>query len=328
MEVEIERDNLTPHSLGAAGIDEATLRRRILEMVDEKAPWLRHSDAIATVRRLDLVGLNLEPYKAALDEGGDATTSGRFGRLLESELAANASALLAIEWPLTSGDKKGGIMLELPESGEAVPSGIRLRGTIDRVEIIPFPELGGGFVNESGEDSECPLDLNLDESWNAQRLVVIRDLKSLEGPGKGKSGDRHLRELLEGVQLALYARAWEVTHPGDRVIGVGISEVGEESGLYIEADPEFQTHLSSLGIGNVECSTQTLYRRPNEISEPPTSNPFRAWMRHRLTAALRIGEMSENGRVIPTPSGLTCTYCSVKEACGLAPTVGGDRKWN
>jgi hypothetical protein len=328
MEVEIERDNLTPHSLGAAGIEEATLRRRILEMVDEKAPWLRHSDAIATVRRLDLVGLNLEPYEAALDEGGDATASGRFGRLLESELAANASALLAIEWPLTSGEKKEGIMLELPESGEGVPSGIRLRGTIDRVEIIPFPELDGRFVNESGEDSECPLDLNLGESWNAQRLVVIRDLKSLEGPGKGKSGDRHLRELLEGVQLALYARAWEVTHPGDRVIGVGISEVGEESGFYIEADPEFKTHISSLGIGTVECSTQTLYRRPNEISEPPTSNPFRAWIRHRLTAALRIGEMSENGRVIPTPSDLTCTYCSVKEVCGLAPTVGGDRKWN
>jgi len=328
MEVEIERDNLTPHSLGAAGIEEATLRQRLLEMVDEKAPWLRHSDAIATVRRLDLVGLNLEPYVAALDDDGDATTSGRFGRLLESELGANASALLAIEWPLTSGKKNKGIMLELPESGEAVPSGIRLRGTIDRVEIIPFPDLGGKFVNESGEDSECPLDLDLDESWNAQRLVVIRDLKSLEGPGKGKSGDRHLRELLEGVQLALYARAWEVTHPGDRVIGVGISEVGEESGLYIEADPEFQAHLSSLVIGNVECSTQTLYRRPNEISKPPTSNPFRAWMRHRLTAALRIGQMSEKGRVIPTPSDLTCTYCSVKEACGLAPTVGGDRKWN
>ncbi len=328
MKVEIERDNLTPHSLGAAGIEEATLRRRLLEMVDEKAPWLRHSDAIATVRRLDLVGLNLEAYEAALDEVGGASTSGRFGRLLESELAADASALLAIEWPLTSGDKKGGIMLELPESGESVPPGIRLRGTIDRVEIIPFPELGGNFVNESGEGSECPLDLDSGESWNAQRLVVIRDLKSLEGPGKGKSGDRHLRELLEGVQLALYARAWEVTHPGDRVIGVGISEVGEESGLYIEADPEFQTHLSSLGIGNVECTTQTLYRRPNENNEPPSSNPFRAWMRHRLTAALRIGQMSENGRVIPTPSDLTCTYCSVKQVCGLAPTVGGDRKWN
>jgi hypothetical protein len=50
-------------------------------------------------------------------------------------------------------------------------------------------------------------------------------------------------------------------------------------------------------------------------------------MRHRLTAALQIGEMSDNGNVIPTPSGISCTYCSVKQACNLAPTVGGDKKW-
>jgi len=328
MEVAIERDNLTPHSLGAARIDESSLRTRLLELIDERAPWLRHSDAIATVRRLDLVGLDLEAYEAALDEDGKVSASGRFGRLLESELAADSSALLAIEWPLTSNDKEQGIMLQLPESGESTPPGIRLRGTIDRVELIPFPESDGSFINDLGEQLECPLDLDLGESWNAQRLVVIRDLKSLEGPGKGKSGDRHTRELLEGIQLALYARAWEVTHPGDRVIGVGISEVGEESGLYIEADPEYQTYLSSLGIGNVACTTQSLYRRPNESNDSPSSNPFRAWMRHRLTAALRIGDMSENGRVIPTPSDLTCTYCPVKQACGLAPTVGGDRKWN
>jgi hypothetical protein len=324
MEVGKERENLVPASLATANIDEHILRQRLLQIIDEKAPWLRRSDAIATVRRLDLVGLNCEIYEAALDEGGEITTAGRFGRLLESELKPNAGALLAVEWPLTSKESKG-VLVSLPETGEDVLKGIKLRGTIDRVELVPV--LDSCYVNKEGLDEECPLDLDLGEEWPAQRLVIIRDLKSLEGPVRKKAGERHKRELFAGVQLALYARAWEVTHKGDRVIGVGISEVGEESGHYIEADPEYFAHLTSLNIGKVECNTAPLFRRPGEDGESPQSNPFRAWMRHRLTAALQIGEMSDNGNVIPTPSGISCTYCSVKQACNLAPTVGGDKKW-
>ncbi len=323
----VERDELVPFSLANVPISEDNLRIRLLQIVDEKAPWLRHSDAIATVRRLDLVGLNLESYEKALDDD-IPLLSGRFGRLLETELSVGACAILALEWPLTGGKKEApGILLELPEKGEKVPSGIRLRGTIDRVEIIPIPSLDDTFSNESGSSDICPLDIDEGDSWNPKRLVVIRDLKSLEGPSKGYAGKRHQRELFEGVQLALYARAWEVSHPGDRVVGVGITEVGEESGLYIEADPNYHSHLASLEIGNIACNTGELFRRPGE-SSTPSSNSFRAWIRHRLTAALRIGQMSENGNVIPTPSENNCTYCSVKHVCGLAPTVGGDKKWN
>ena len=138
-------------------------------------------------------------------------------------MSVGACAILALEWPLTGGKKEApGILLELPEKGEKVPSGIRLRGTIDRVEIIPIPSLDDTFSNESGSSDICPLDIDEGDSWNPKRLVVIRDLKSLEGPSKGYAGKRHQRELFEGVQLALYARAWEVSHPGDRVVGVGI----------------------------------------------------------------------------------------------------------
>ena len=323
----VERDVFSPLSLANATISEDDLRIRLLQIIDEKAPWLRHSDAIATVRRLDLVGLNIESYENALDDELPLL-SGRFGRFLQTELSIVKSAVLALEWPLTGGEKNNpGILLELPEKGEKVPSGIRLRGTIDRVEIIPLPSSESIFFNEGGSSEICPLDIDKGDLWNPKRLVVIRDLKSLEGPRKGSAGKRHQRELFEGVQLALYARAWEVNHPGDRVVGVGITEVGEESGLYIEADPDYQSYLASLGIGNIACNTDTLFRRPGESSSP-SSNSFRAWMRHRLTAALRIGEMSDNGFVTPTPSENNCTYCSVKHVCGLAPTVGGDRKWN
>ena len=323
----IEREKLVPLSLAATGISEDDLCLRLLQIIDEKAPWLRRSDAIATVRRLDFVGLNLKSYEKALDEDLVAI-SGRFGRFLHSELSIGASAILAVEWPLSSSEAKSGILLELPEEGKDVLAGIRLRGTIDRVELIPIPATEGKYVDEGGSNDLCPLDLDKGENWTPRRLVIIRDLKSLEGPSKGNAGKRHQRELLEGIQLALYARAWEVEHPGDRVVGVGIAEIGEESGLYIEADPDYHSYLVSLGIGEIACNTETLFRRPNESAESPHSNSFRAWMRHRLTAALRIGHISEEGCVIPTPSGITCTYCSVKQVCGLAPTVGGDRKWN
>ncbi|MDP6379301.1 MAG: PD-(D/E)XK nuclease family protein, partial [Candidatus Thalassarchaeaceae archaeon] len=270
---------------------------------------------------------NLKSYEKALDEDLVAI-SGRFGRFLHSELSIGVSAILAVEWPLSSSEEKSGILLELPEEGKDVLAGIRLRGTIDRVELIPIPDTEGKYVDEGGSNDLCPLDLDKGENWTPRRLVIIRDLKSLEGPSKGDAGKRHQRELLEGIQLALYARAWEVEHPGDRVVGVGIAEIGEESGLYIEADPDYHSYLASLGIGEIACNTETLFRRPNESAESPHSNSFRAWVRHRLTAALRIGQISEEGCVIPTPSGITCTYCSVKQVCGLAPTVGGDRKWN
>ena len=323
----VERNKLVPLSLATAGINEEDLRLRLLQIVDEKAPWLRRSDAIATVRRLDLVGLDLKSYEDALDDDLPIL-SGRFSRFLQSELTLSASAILAIEWPLTNNKGKPGILLELPEKGENVLSGICLRGTIDRVELIPHPNNDGTFVDDGGSKEICPLDIDKGEKWAPQRLVVIRDLKSLEGPKKGDAGKRHQRELLEGIQLALYARAWEVEHPGDRVVGVGISEIGEDSCLYIEADPDYHGYLASLDIGEIACNTESLFRRPDESSESPQSNSFRAWMRHRLTSALRIGHISEEGSVIPTPSEINCTYCSVKQVCGLAPIVGGDNKWS
>ena len=326
MEVGEERQSFTPPSLAQCGKSDAEMRTRLLHFVEQRAPWLNRGDAVASVRRLGLLGLNKEEYEKACEDEKAPHLAGRFGRMLDAELTLSSSAVLALEWSLPRSGKEPGVLLELPE--ESTLEGLHLRGTIDRVELIPFDDDGTVFLDESGSEEVCPLDLDLGEDWKPRRLVVIRDLKSLEGPMRKDGGMRHRRELLEGVQLALYARAWEVTHPGDRVVGIGITEVGEESALYLEADTEYEAHLTALGIGDIACNSSFIHRRPGESHESPTSNTFRAWLRHRLTAALRINEMSSKGKVIPTPSGIACTYCSVKEVCGLAPIVGGDREWS
>jgi hypothetical protein len=326
MEVGEERDEFNPPSVALCGIPDAEIRARLLHFVEQRAPWLNRGDAVASVRRLGLLGMNRAEFEEASGKDSVPNLRGRFGRMLDAELTLAKAAVLALEWSLPRSSTEPGVLLELPEEGAL--EGLRLRGIIDRVELIPFDDDGSSFVQESGSEEVCPLDLDLGEDWKPRRLVVIRDLKSLEGPRPKDGGLRHRRELLEGVQLALYARAWEVTHPGDRVIGIGIAEVGEESALYIEADPDYELHLTSLGIGEVACNSSIIHRRPGESHESPKSNTFRAWLRHRLTAALRINEMSSKGKVIPTPSGIACTYCSVKEVCGLAPIVGGDREWS
>ena len=326
MEVGEERDEFNPPSVALCGKSDAEMRARLLHFVEQRAPWLNRGDAVASVRRLGLLGMNRAEFEEASGKDSVPNLRGRFGRMLDAELTLEKAAVLALEWSLPRSSTEPGVLLELPEEGAL--EGLRLRGIIDRVELIPFDDDGSSFVQESGCEEVCPLDLDLGENWKPRRLVVIRDLKSLEGPRPKDGGMRHRRELLEGVQLALYARAWEVTHPGDRVIGIGIAEVGEESALYIEADPDYELHLTSLGIGEVACNSSIIHRRPGESHESPKSNTFRAWLRHRLTAALRINEMSSKGKVIPTPSGIACTYCSVKEVCGLAPIVGGDREWS
>lgn len=404
-EVGEERQSLSPTNLRAVGKPQSDLKGDLLQTIDEKAPWLRRADAVATTRRLDLVGLHRDEYEAALSSGDADGLAGRFDRLLQFELTLENIAIAAIEWPLTSNGDKKGIEVTLPETkpkqsssvdgddtssgqqvkhleeqpsahldeqpaanleeqpsaqldeqpavhideqqseqehteqakdsekqtakqAEKIPKSLRVRGTIDRVEVIPHPGESAKFVDEDGEDKVCPLDLDSGEEWRAKRLVIIRDLKSVEGPMRKDSGRKHQRELLEGVQLALYARIWELTHPGDRVVGVGISEIGEEPGFFVEADPDFTSHLKSLGINEVGCTTEELFRRPSETHETPTSNSFRAWMRHRITAAVRINQMSAAGQVVATPSQGSCSFCQVKDVCGLASTVGGDKKWN
>ena len=116
--------------------------------------------------------------------------------------------------------------------------------------------VGGGEVEieERGvlgdDDHTTPYPLH-GEGRSAKRLVVIRDLKTVAGPNKDSAGLRHMRCLFEDLQLALYARAWELLHPNDRVVGVGATEVGEFTTHYVELDSDLASVADDLEIGEI-----------------------------------------------------------------------------
>ena len=85
--------------------------------------------------------------------------------------------------------------------------------------------------------------------------------------------------------------------------------------------------LDENGVGDITTFTHETHRRPDEASGS-SGDAFRAWMRERLTTAFDVADAANSGRVHATPEEYVCTWCRVKEACGLAPIVGGDSTWN
>ena len=217
---------------------------------------------------------------------------------------------ISIEWPLNG--------MDLPH-----PDGrtMKLTGFIDRVDIFNDPTL------EGGSDSVAPLDWTQSSDWKPKRLVLIRDIKSVDGPSKSKIGVRHRKALFDELQLGLYARCWEISHPGDLVIGVGISEVGNSTNHSLEVSPVYAELLDENGVGDITTFTHDTHRFPSEDAEAD-SDPFRAWMMERLTTAFDVASAADSGRVHATPEEGVCTWCNVKEACGLSSIVGGDTSWN
>jgi hypothetical protein len=148
-------------------------------------------------------------------------------------------------------------------------------------------------------------------------------LKTIKGPKVGEEGDRHRRAIFDEVQLGVYARAWEILNPGDRVVGVGVSEVGEDTVHYVDIDSDLKEYLEDLSIGTPFENCQIHYRNLGEVA-PPKSNAFRAWISERIRTSTRVVTAAEKGMVNPTPSKNTCKYCLVKNSCLVAEVVGGD----
>ncbi|MDP6899552.1 MAG: PD-(D/E)XK nuclease family protein, partial [Candidatus Thalassarchaeaceae archaeon] len=195
------------------------------------------------------------------------------------------------------------------------------------VVFDPGPKPQEPIVDEKLPLTIAPLDWSTSSEWVPERLIVIRDIKSIDGPKKEKRGERHRKALYDELQLALYARAWEIAHPGDLVIGVGISEIGENTEHRLEVSLPYLKLLEDNGMGKVTNFTHSTHRLPSE-GPSPSSDAFRAWMQERLSTAINVATAANEGRVIATPSEETCRWCDVKQACGLAPIVGGDRSWN
>ena len=143
-------------------------------------------------------------------------------QLSKASLDLIHSAPLVCEWAISSKSRNQVKISGITDTGEE--SNFELAGRIDRVDQLYVPHID-----------------------NNQRLIIIRDMKTVNGP-KVKCLARHRKAIFDELQLALYAKAWEAVHPNDRVIGVGITEVGEDTEYYVEIDPEYLELVDGLSM--------------------------------------------------------------------------------
>ena len=274
----------------------------------ERAPWMKRADGVAAHRCRDLVGVSPSQWVSWLEGEETIPIGGRLGRMIQADFELRDCAPLASEWEVRENSNRN-VTIVLPSSPEqqTEEKSFKITGFIDKVdEVLVDYEL-------EKEAETIPLDLNLKQHVPVTKLVIIRDIKSMDGPKDDGRDARHLKGLFDEVQLALYARAWEIGNPGHRVIGIGVTQVGIDTRHWVELDPDFVDLLSESQVGIVTQSLVNQYRRPGE-SIPAESNPFRAWMRERITTALRVIESAEAGKI-------PCN-CSTIDSC-LGSKRGG-----
>jgi len=307
--------HLGPMGEGRAGWD------AVLDFLQRDVHWLGRHNAVSVHRTKDLIDASPESWQAHQDGEIELPPRGRLARLLNADLVLEHAAPVAMEWsPRVESERS--VLLDTVGGDEA--GGFRLFGYADRVDVLVLPDALRSVLVEQGvlgeEDHDTPFPLH-DAPRAAQRLVVIRDLKTVRGPDSSSAGLRHMRCLFEDLQLALYARAWELLHPNDRVIGVGASEVGESTIHYVELDSDLAALGEHLSIGEL---TQVFSQHfPASTATGATTTPFRRWMAERLTVAQRAVDTAQQGHVHPTP-GAHCSYCAVAHSCDVSQYSGGD----
>lgn len=294
-------------SLLRSGLGEKEIMMFALESLDSRAPWLERTDAVATHRLRTLTGMDRKEWSNWLANPVPTPLSGRVGGIISAELQAGDSAPLAIEWEIGEGNTQG---VEI-SAGKYDP--IRVRGWIDRVDLLPHDEDAKIWVDEAGSESVAPIRVH-GSGWTPKRIVAIRDLKTSES---GFARKRHYKGLLEELQLAIYARAWEVSHPGDLVLGAGISVLGHTSEHHIELSPKYSKEHHGTRLGTRSSITSELHRFPEE-GVGAKSDHFRAWLAQRLTVAQKVASKASSGKVHPTPSSGVCSYCPVRSTCNVS----------
>ena len=296
----------------------------VLSYLEREVPWLARNDAVAVHRCREMLGVTPSQWRMHLEGEIELKPSGRLGRMISADLELTASAPLACEWMLNE-RKTGHVKINgFDDAGKSVQ--INLSGRIDRVDVVVLSEeqqiqaRADGVLASTPISTVLPLDLN--DIYPANRFVIIRDLKTVNGPKPKKKGNRHRKGMFDEVQLGLYARAWEQSHPGDRVVGIGVTEIGESTTHYVELDASILKYLDGNELGERTTYAQTHYRKPG--SEFSLQNGFRAWISERIRTAGRAIQTARQGHVHATP-GAHCSYCNVRQICPSA-TLGGDEK--
>ena len=306
-------------SISRSNFSEGQLMQMALESLDSRAAWLERTDAVATQNLRSLTGMDTGQWNSWLADPKPLPFSGRIGSIISSESSCSDSAPISLEWS-TDNFQTGGLEISLPSEltgGEDLEP-IKIRGFIDRVDLLPFDNNAEKWIDEEGDQTIAPIRVH-GSGWKPRRIVAIRDLKTSSSRSPRK---RHIRGLLEELQLALYSRAWEVAHPGDLVIAAGISIFGHKSEHFLEVSSDYSTRLDKLDLGYRTKITSNLHRFTDEAPQSP-SNHFRAWMAQRIAVALKVASRSSEGMVHPTPSPMVCNYCPVSRTCNVMER-GGD----
>ena len=313
-------ERIEPLHLGPMG-DISAGWNVILEHLNEHAQWMGRYNAVSVHRTRDLIDATPAEWNDYQETGKQIPPGGRLFRMYQSDLTLEHSAPVACEWKTLS--EGTSINLEtIDEDGEA--TSFEMFGYADRVDVVVLDKAQRealtnlGILDESSEHTTpAPLD---GSPYAAKRLVIVRDLKTVRGPQVKQRGLRHLRCLFEELQLALYARAWEIAHPGDRVIGVGATEIGEFTAHYVELDSDIGSVMDELHLG--EPTSYLPLHFPPMSGEGVHRSPFRTWMYERLKAAQRGVQAAHDGQVNPTP-GTHCNYCVLRQSCSVSSFSGG-----
>lgn len=284
-----------------------------LEYLEQEATWLSRSNAVAHHRCRDMLGVTSEVWAQSIDGELTISPAGRIGRMLEADLQLKDSAPIACEWELNQKDKKSLTMEVNSDDGSSLK--FDLFGRIDRVDCI--------LLNDKMKQKAIDDGVLGDKESNQERWIIIRDLKSLDGPKEKEKGDRHRRAIFDEVQLALYAKAWEISNPNDRVVGVGITEIGEITTHYVELDHTISKYIAEANLGEKTYYT-SVHHRPLNLKKSVEENGFRDWIDERLRTVARVIAHAESGYTQPMP-GKHCSYCSVRTMCPSAE-LGGDEK--
>ena len=271
------------------------LWQKSLQFLASKSPWLSRKNAVSVHRCREVIGVTPDIWQEYLDGTVSLEPNGKIANYLTASLALKHSAPLVCEWMIASQSKSQVTITGIADDGEI--GEFPLAGRVDRVDELHIP----------GSD-------------NTQRLIIIRDMKTVNGPKVKLRGERHRRAIFDELQLALYAKAWEAAFPDDRVIGVGITEVGENTEYYVEIDPDYIDIVADLSIGKITTYTSKTYRDLDE-KENGESNGFRAWLDERIRTALRVVDGAHKGHVNPTVSD-DCKFCKVRRLCPSAKLGG------
>ena len=300
-------------SVQRSGLDRNEIMQIALESLDSRAPWLERTDAVSIQRLRSLTGMTKDEWSSWLADPKPTSPKGRIGGIVTAELEAGDSAPLSIEWRIGKEDSDTVLLSQTPEiNGSEGIEPIKVRGSIDRVDLLPIDLDSDTWVDDEGDYSVAPIRV-LGSGWKPRRIVAIRDIKTSEST---YPKNRHYKGLLEELQLAIYSRAWEEAHPGDLVLAAGISVFGHKSEHLLEISSRFASSQSEIKIGTTTSITSGLHRFPDE-DENPDSDHFRAWLAQRLSVSLRVANNARLGKVHPTPSRGVCRYCPVREICNV-----------